>query len=75
MIKELKKQAESTRLKVSKEFNKIMSESQHNFNQQLQAHRDEVNGRIAAIEQVALDTNARVAETQSKIDDIIRMLQ
>ena len=53
MIKELKKQAESTRLKVSKEFNKVMNESQHNFTQQLQAHRDEVNERIAAIENIA----------------------
>ena len=59
MIKELKKQAESTRLKVSKEFSKVMTESQHNFALQLQAHRDEaqahrdeVNSRIAAIEEV-----------------------
>ena len=33
MIKELKKQGESTRLKVSKEFNKVMMEAQHNIGQ------------------------------------------
>ena len=44
MIKELKKQTESTRVKVSKEFHKVTSESSHNFICQLQVLRDDVNG-------------------------------
>ncbi len=65
MVKELKKQNESTRLKVSKEFHKIMNEFQQNYSQKLQDQNDELKN----INVISLENRIKVAETQAKLED------
>ncbi len=69
MVKELKKQNESTRLKVSKEFHKIMNEFQQDYSQKLQDQNVELKEIKEHINVISLENRIKVAETQAKLED------